>query len=284
MTKKALLVGINSYSNPSSNLRGCINDITMMNGMLVQNFGFDPANIRMLVDARATKANIIERLSWLVKDAQPGDSLVFDYSGHGSLIVLRDAQGDILDAQQPILCTFELNWDNPLSFKEIGQILVAQEGVNITSILDCCHSGHDFRALSNPNFPDKTAGDQNDVIYRYLRPPVDIHHRISGLKARDIAPMRLSDDTDILMTGCTVAQQSADAYIKGAYRGAFTYCLNEALAAANYEIDYVNLLGKVAQALRQNGFTQTPQLEGAMKLSRWPVFGNPMSNLVKETI
>lgn len=274
MTKKALLVAINSYSDPKASLRGCINDITMMNSTLVSYYGFNPANIRLLADSRATKAGIIDRLHWLVADAQPGDSLVFHYSGHGSLITLRDPQGKVLDAQQPIICSWELNWDNPLTFREVGKILVAPDGVNITSVLDCCHSGHDFRELINPGFPKMAGAPNQDVLYRFLSPPMDIAYRATAMpNPTATAPRRMSEDTDILMTGCGVTQTSADAYIKGSYRGAFTYYLGQALAEAKYNIDYVHAISRTNQLLKKAGYSQTPQLEGAMQLSTWPVFG-----------
>lgn len=278
MTKKALLVGINSYKNPSANLRGCLNDIALMSNILIRNYGFDPGNIRMLADERATKPAIVERLRWLVEGLAPGDSAVFHYSGHGSLIVLRDPKtGRVADQQQPIICSYELDWNAPLTFREIGQLLVAPEGVNITSILDCCHSGHDFRDVSqdNPFFP-RTASKNPDVRYRFLTPPIDIAHRaISVNQPRASVPLRLSDQTDILMTGCQVVQTSADAFIKGSYRGAFTYCLSQALAELKYTANYVNVLARTRQILKQMGYSQTPQLEGAMKLSTWPMFGVP---------
>ena len=274
MAKRAVLVGINNYSQSNATLRGCINDITMMNTMLIRNFGFDATNIRMLVDAKATKPNVLEKLRWLVADAEPGDVLVFHYSGHGSLITLKDERGQIIDRQQPIICTYELNWSDPLTFREVGKVLVAPEGVNITSILDCCHSGHDFRELQNPGLTFASRQTVGETKPRFLAAPVDPSVTMPSAKAV-VDPRKLSEDTDILLTGCAVAETSADAFINGSYRGAFTYSLYQALTAANYKIDYLNTLARTAQNLKKSGFQQNPQIEGAMKLARWPVFGNP---------
>jgi hypothetical protein len=41
-----------------------------------------------------TRRNILNALGWLVSDAQPGDSLFFHYSGHGSQV--RDYNGGML--------------------------------------------------------------------------------------------------------------------------------------------------------------------------------------------
>lgn len=275
MVKKALLVGINAYRDPSANLRGCLNDVTMMSNLLMRSFGFKAEDIRMLTDSRATKANIIDRLKWLVADLKPGDSAVFHYSGHGSLIALRDGAGRVLDRQHPIICTYELNWDAPLSFEEIGNLLIAPDGANITSILDCCHSGHDFeaRALKTPNLPVK----KMDIVPRFLAPPIDIAFRGRSISKAAPAPKLVfaTEQNDILMTGCGVAQTSADAFIDGAYRGAFTYSLNAALTKLKYKANYKTLIAETTNILKSKGFTQRPQIEGALKIAAWPLFSIP---------
>jgi len=100
MTDKALLVGINAY--PGAPLAGCVNDVTDMAAYLTKEAKFDPAGIRLLVDARATKAEIETRLKWLVKDAKPGDRLVFHYSGHGTQVA--DRTGDEIDGLDEVIC------------------------------------------------------------------------------------------------------------------------------------------------------------------------------------
>ena len=103
MANKALLVGVNKYKLPGSDLQGCVNDITNIRDVLLKYFGFSVKNIRVLADGRATKKAIFDRLNWLVKDAKPGDRLLFHFSGHGSQI--RDRDGDELkDGLDEIIC------------------------------------------------------------------------------------------------------------------------------------------------------------------------------------
>ena len=80
MAKKALLVGINDYRQ-INDLSGCINDVTNVRDILLKYFGFTVPAIRLLVDSRATKANIMSRLHWLVTGAKRGDVLVFHFRG-----------------------------------------------------------------------------------------------------------------------------------------------------------------------------------------------------------
>jgi len=105
--KKALLVGINKYKPElNSDLKGCVNDVEKIREILINIYGFNPDNIRVLTDERAIKEAILDRLRWLVDDLAIGDEIVFDYSGHGSRI--RDRDGDELeDHMDEILCVSE---------------------------------------------------------------------------------------------------------------------------------------------------------------------------------
>jgi metacaspase-1 len=62
MANKALLVGVNIYKLPGSNLSGCVNDATNVRDILLKYFGFAVKDIRVLADARATRKAIMERL------------------------------------------------------------------------------------------------------------------------------------------------------------------------------------------------------------------------------
>ena len=58
-----------------------------MSTYLNQNFGYAREDMVILTDdqqnpmSQPTKANILRAMHWLVKDAQPNDSLFFHYSG-----------------------------------------------------------------------------------------------------------------------------------------------------------------------------------------------------------
>ncbi|KAF9354037.1 Ca(2+)-dependent cysteine protease, partial [Mortierella sp. NVP85] len=89
--KKALLIGINYFGDPNQ-LLGCINDTRELFGFISGYFGFMYHDTIMLTDdsiyedKRPTGANIRYWMKWLVKDAQPQDSLFFHYAGHGGRI------------------------------------------------------------------------------------------------------------------------------------------------------------------------------------------------------
>lgn len=143
MEKYALLVGINKYQLPGNDLNGCVNDVQDMYQLLTEQYGFNPDNVRVLVDERATHAEEMHRLEWLVAQAKSGDVAVWYHSGHGAQ--LRDRSGDELsDGLDEVLIPHDLdaNWLNVITDDEIGLILREMEdGVNMTCMIDTCLSG-----------------------------------------------------------------------------------------------------------------------------------------------
>src|SRR5260221_14636386 len=104
---RALLVGINAY--PGIPLRGCVNDIKNVAAFLSTNCGFAKNDIRLLADERATTQAILDRMAWLIDGAQPGDRLVFQFSGHGSRVGFRNDAGSV-DSQDEIICPVDIDW------------------------------------------------------------------------------------------------------------------------------------------------------------------------------
>ncbi|MBF0119207.1 MAG: caspase family protein, partial [Desulfobacterales bacterium] len=174
MKNKALLVGINKYKIPGSDLCGCINDVTNIRDILLKFYGFKTEEIRAIADERATKDGIIKRLKWLVDKAKNGDRLLFHYSGHGSQI--RDRDGDELkDHMDEIICPHDMTWDkNFITDDELNAIFsVIPKGVNLEVILDSCHSGTSTRDIPvPPNLQQEPL-----IKSRCLIPPIDIQCR-----------------------------------------------------------------------------------------------------------
>lgn len=282
VVRRAVLVGINQYPDPKNNLQGCVNDALMMGKLLTENFGFRADDIRLLVDERATTANIRERLQWLVQGAAPGSVLVFHYSGHGSQV--RDRNGDELEDQlDEIICPYDLNWDEPFTDDDFAQAIESvQEGVNFTLILDCCHSGTGTRVFF------KEPGARGRDRSRYLAPPPDVSFRMAAgveldpgrpertvnmVGVRDLPTRQfgsaLIEQNAIVITGCRADQTSADAWIEGDYHGALTYSLVQAITTQNYALSYSHLIETAGNWLEVNSYEQVPQLETTEAMRGW---------------
>jgi hypothetical protein len=168
--RKALIIGINKFQlGEGASLQGCVNDAKdFKNTLLV--CGFPPSNIRMLLDQRATKANVVKNMEWLVKDAKPGDVLAVYWSGHGTN--KRDVTGNEPDKLTEMVVTHDFDWyDESTHFTDDDFYHYLTEkvpaGTRTEAVLDTCHSGSGTRSLfRRPNAPGMTA--------RFLTPPEDV--------------------------------------------------------------------------------------------------------------
>eukprot|EP01006_Ploeotia_vitrea_P026538 TRINITY_DN59508_c0_g2_i1.p1 TRINITY_DN59508_c0_g2~~TRINITY_DN59508_c0_g2_i1.p1 ORF type:complete len:662 (-),score=147.24 TRINITY_DN59508_c0_g2_i1:66-1970(-) len=146
--RKSLLIGINYIGHSPGELRGCINDVSAMCKYLdSQGFPDDPDHRMILTEEQdeslqPTKDNIIAGMQWVVSGAQPGDDLFVHYSGHGAQI--RDDDGEEDDRKDEVLVPLDYNsGGGMIRDDDIYQMLVSglPQGVRLTVILDCCHSG-----------------------------------------------------------------------------------------------------------------------------------------------
>jgi hypothetical protein len=266
MAKKALLVGINRYKIPGADLRGCVNDVKNLRAALTTYYGFAAKDIATLTDLAATTKTMRDAITKLVKNAKKGDVLLFHYSGHGANV--PDKDGDEADRRDEILCPTDLDWKDPLLddwLRKAFNRLPA--GVNLTVIMDCCHSGTNTRAILPPDAP---------VIPRYLPNPWDLVAAESGRRIRGkvkgslrrSTPARRKKDVvavnvpEVLVTGCRDTQTSADAEIGGSFNGALTYNLVATIKAARGKLTYRELHAGTVKRLKRDGFSQVPQLEG----------------------
>lgn len=173
--RKALIVGINQYPDPRHRLEGCVNDAFLMSSVL-QEMGFDPARIRLLLDQRATAAAILDHLEWLLDDVQPGDERVFAFSGHGVQIPAYDVEEEI-DHLDEALAPVDFDWSRERLVVDdrirdlYSQLPYGPDGqVHFAMVLDCCHSGGLARA-----------GGRR---VKAIDPPDDIRHRMLRWDAR----------------------------------------------------------------------------------------------------
>lgn len=144
--KRAVLCGIN-YKGQKQSLDGSVNDVLLMKKHLIERCGFPSSCIVMLTEEERdydhipTRKNIIGALRWLVQDCQPGDSLVFHYSGHGSQV--RDRDGDECDGYDEALVPLDYKTQGKILDDEINATIVRPlpRGATLHAIIDTCFSG-----------------------------------------------------------------------------------------------------------------------------------------------
>ena len=269
LMNRALLVGINSY--PGSPLRGCVNDVTDMADFLVASCGFAKADIRLLVDDRATQSAILDRLGWLLTGAAPGDRIVFHYSGHGAQMPTRNPQGEV-DGLDEVICPVDFDWSDghTIRDKDFNRIFGnIPDGVKFAWISDSCHSGDLTKELPLPDDPksDKT-----------LLPPADLEWRIQTAREKDITALGLQKVASELnlayISGCASDETSSDASFNGRANGALTYFLLQTLKSATGLTDpLVKVVAHVNKDLKSSGYDQHPQIEGSPARIKKPFLG-----------
>jgi hypothetical protein len=101
-TKTALCIGINNYPGTQNDLYGCVNDANDWAAEL-QRKGY---TVKMLLDAKATSKNILKEMHAMLTKTKPGDSVVIQYSGHGSYV--PDEDGDEPDGMDECICPHDI--------------------------------------------------------------------------------------------------------------------------------------------------------------------------------
>ena len=152
MARRALLIGSQTYG-----LKGCDADVALMRGALERR-SFE-------VDARtaadATRAGIADGIERLISASGPSDAAVVYYSGHGGRVVRPDAEARKLgglSVHYQFLVPFDIDDSEQADFRgllseeltayqrRLTDTFIAQGAVpNVTTILDCCHSGYAAR-------------------------------------------------------------------------------------------------------------------------------------------
>jgi hypothetical protein len=170
-TRRALVIGINDYPDPANRLEGCVNDTFLVSAAL-QERGFEPQNIRALLNDRATHDTILERLHWLLDRAEDEHERVLFYSGHGAQIPAYGA-GDEVDHLDECLVPWDFDWSDRTAIidKQFYQLYSQLPyGTRFLTIFDCCHSG----GMTRDGGPK----------VRGISPPDDIRHRILEWNAK----------------------------------------------------------------------------------------------------
>jgi hypothetical protein len=288
--RKALLVGIN-YPGTAAELRGCVNDVLLMQDIITKQYQFD--EVKVVTDNDATTSRILRELDILVNNAKPGDYLYFHFSGHGVQMPSTVGAEDGLDE---CICPSDFNWRQLMirdhQMKKIFDRV--PRGANFLVILDSCHSGHSLnqdnqyqpfglaRMMGMEDTP-RTFPGMPDHIRE------EIEKRRKGVGARSIQSL----DRSVNLVGLLLAtsqshQTAADAWISGRWIGAGTHHIAECLARYDYKVDYKTLVDEINTTLMQSRFSQRPELNGPAGLFANPVFGtrntSPVDSLPEEVI
>jgi hypothetical protein len=284
MAKKALVVGINDYSNWNSgvsvggltlsapNLQWCVTDASSFADLLKSGFSFD--QVTMLQDSQATSGAILRGIKDLLGSSTPGDTVCFYFSGHGGRI--PEAAGSSSTRYYETIIPYDAAMITSMQVATIAQNLPPSE-INFTLVLDSCHSGGMFLSPEARGFSWTKedalafqAACEAIVPLVCLMDPAACDGNVSGVSLQDSGICTMSVDAGkdsledakaTLLSACDYGELSSEsASLKHGY---FTQAILDVVNACDFQISHPDLLAQlVPKVASYAGNGQTPQLRG----------------------
>ncbi|KAJ3067139.1 hypothetical protein HDU98_009660 [Podochytrium sp. JEL0797] len=242
-----------------------------------------------------TVKNMLGAFNWLVFDAKPGDQLFMSYSGHGSQI--QDQDGDRANGLDDTICPVDFATEGMIDSDMLHQALVKAmpQGCKLTVIMDCCHSGTilELPYTYRPDLDGKMSLQElmqagKAVVLQAQRLlkggfSAAMKHEAQALKDEVMSLARVfagatsvnnaseyklesfNENSEApkecyLISGCLDEQTSADAQLNGKASGALTFALLSALRDNPKGISFEDLLAQLRVFMKEDGFSQIPQL------------------------
>jgi hypothetical protein len=266
--KLALLVGINSYAeNP---LKGCMTDVELQQELLIHRFGFNSADVHLVTDTtdvKPTRAGILQAFEeHLIKQAKPGDVVVFHYSGHGSQVYDPDSGfADQLNSTfVPINREVSQRGERAVVSDIMGETLFLLmsnlKTENVTVVLDSCHSGGGKRG--NLTIRAVDGGKNIDPS------PMEREYQQQLMSRQGLTPEQVKKRRQegiakgVVIASAARDQLAADTPFDGFHAGAFTYALTQYLWQATGNEGVSSVVANVSRSTTQISSTrQVPEFE-----------------------
>jgi hypothetical protein len=282
--KLALLVGINQY--PSQPLQGCVNDMELQRQLLIHRFGFNPKDIYTLTDEKATRSGILEAFEeHLIRQAKPGDVVVYHYSGHGSRVLDPDPiviepgnNGGLNGTFVPVNSSLPSEQGGvveDIMGHTLFLLMLALKSENFTAVLDSCYSGgatREFLVRARDNQGKKVQVSPTEKAYQeqWLS-----RLKLSGEKFVEL--YRKGVAKGVVLAATNPEQTAMDIRFNGFYVGVFTYLLTQYLWQQTSTPEKA-----IAYAVENvpKDFNQTPRYEVKLNsgYERQPIYlSNPTS-------
>lgn len=240
--KLALLIGINDYAIVSP-LKGCTNDVALQRELLVHRFGFNPNDVEIvsddssISDIKPTRENILQAFeSHLIAQAQPGDVVVFHFSGHGDLVL--DPDSTAADGRSSTYLPQDAErkrseadpnttFASDITGRTLYLLLSGTKTDNLTAVLDSCHSGGGTRGnlrVRSPNQPRASnfAIKPNVAELEYRQ---QLRERL-GILDSDI---QQAVPKGVILAAAQLDQLAIESSFDGFHAGTFTYVLTQQL-------------------------------------------------------
>ena len=247
----ALVIGVGDYkSTIIPDLKGAVGDANRVYDLLTneEGFSFPPENVCLLLDEDATKKNVIEKFQKvLVDQARSGDSVVFYFAGHGSLVL--DNNLDESDGMDETFVLHDSRTEDvsgetikDLRDDTFNELLASlyKKTKNITVIIDSCNSGTATRSNS-------------DLVARFFEADTSVFDKKANTNKSGDGASWVPED----MPGLVIFSAAIDGTpaLEKNGRGIFTDALLNVLAQAQTRVPtYRQVARQMAPLVRANSY------------------------------
>jgi uncharacterized caspase-like protein len=148
--KWAVVVGIADYEGSEFDLWHADEDAKEMASALIENYGFDKGNIKLLLNRKATYTAIVSAIDWLIENEDAKSTVVFFFSGHGFRAVEGESEPWDSDTESDGYDEGIVSYDFyglPDGF--LQQKLSTLESQKVALCFGSCHSGGMFDDASD---------------------------------------------------------------------------------------------------------------------------------------
>lgn len=276
--KLALLVGINQYPESvcdfvpqhGSALSGCLTDVELQRELLIHRFGFQAADIVTLTDQAATREGIEAAfVDHLIQQAEPGDLVLFHFSGLGSQLRL-DGTTTQLQSLVPIdgtLPTPEVPILRDLLQETLGLLLNALPTQRVVAVIDAGYSqlGHplqgNLRVRSRPDTPVGLVSAAELAFQERLRSMLRSTVRLS--QAQMNQQWQTGQLPGLVLQASAVNRLATEVQWNGFSAGLFTYALTQQLWQSMPETSVLVSFQQASATVKQTaGLEQQPLVLG----------------------
>jgi len=313
-SKHALLIGINNYQPEGTtgqhpigcaygscelgsfeNLKGSVNDAQSMADLLTSpKFGFPAGQVVLLTNPaparsragvtilpaqQTTREGILAAMQkYLVDVPQRGDTVVFYFSGHGSLrlnskgsgISVLTADGKYQHAESTLVPSDAYKGGYDVRYGELTRIFnsASDKGIHLTAILDSSYGGGISQGVGSNSKKHNLAFDPRDIA----EPP----DKLWNGELRP-APTQRTDNPALVFCGTQQDQAGMEMEISDKVpepHGAFTAALVEVLQTLPSTTTASEISQMVKEVLEGNGVEdQDPYLDATRNRIQQPLFG-----------
>ena len=279
-----LLIGVGDYQYLDADLQGPGFDVALMAEVLIGRGVAPDALITLttMPDApgmpqgtrmgQPTRAAILAAMQDLTSRAEPGDSVLFYFSGHGSQA--PDLNGDEQGGADEILLPMDASgWKGAVASVENALLddeleswakSLTDRGVRLIGMIDACHSGTGFRAVSGQ-------GTARVLPPEALGIPDDLPEPVAPLATADKLPL---GGEFVFLYSSQSDQRSFEFPIGEGqdqrWHGAFTLAVTQVMREAP-NASWRQVLAATRDRMTQGSVRQEPDAEGTMLDT--PLFG-----------